>query len=65
MFGLLMSLFENTSHPGAPYLLVGIVTFWAFLHSYDFKDVDIEIIRGKQSEDIGLLDEFSEEDFGT
>lgn len=60
-----MSVFENTSHPGAPYLLVGIVTFWAFLHSYDFNDENAEIVRGKQFENVGLLDELSEEDFGT
>jgi len=46
LFGLIMSLFENSSQPGAPYLLVGVISFWALLHSFD---IDREsVIRAQQ-----------------
>lgn len=34
-FGILLSMFENTNFPGAPYILAGLITLWAFLHSFD------------------------------
>lgn len=34
-FGILLSMFENTTFPGAPYILAGLITLWAFLHSFD------------------------------
>jgi MFS family permease len=33
IFGGLMSLYGDTAHPGAPYLLTGIIALWALLHS--------------------------------
>ena len=33
-FGTLMALFEHFPLPGAPYLLAGIITFWALMHTY-------------------------------
>lgn len=55
-----MSLFENTSKPGAPYLLAGILTLWSFLHCYELpSNPEIAFAKGKNEKNIecvGLLD---------
>lgn len=33
-----MSLFEQTSRPGMPYLLVGVMALWGFLHCFEISD---------------------------
>ncbi len=34
----MMSLFEQTSQPGVPYLLVGVMALWGFLHCFEITD---------------------------
>lgn len=42
IFGALMSLYENSPTPSAPYLPAGMIILWALLHSYEpiFKSMD-------------------------
>ena len=35
IFGALMSVFENSPTPSAPYLPAGLIILWALLHSYE------------------------------
>lgn len=63
LFGFLMSLFENTPQPGAPYLITAVIAAWAFLHSFELQE-DPEVahlkadgLRKGISEASGLLSE--------
>eukprot|EP01038_Epipyxis_sp_PR26KG_P012932 gene12932-17339_t len=47
LFGFLMSLFENTPQPGAPYLLAALLSFWAFLHCFELPTKDLDVIYAK------------------
>ncbi len=61
IFGFFMALFEDTPQPGAPYLMAAIISFWAFLHSFELpEDCDLLSVkhhsRRKGEEDaVGLL----------
>lgn len=35
LFGVLMGLFELSPQPGAPFMLAGILSLWAFLHCFE------------------------------
>lgn len=35
LFGLLMGLFEHSPQPGAPFMLAGMLSLWAFLHCFE------------------------------
>ena len=46
IFGALMSLYEDTTYPGAPYLITGIITLWALLHSMQLpKDPEVSAAK--------------------
>ena len=46
IFGALMSLYEDTTYPGAPYLITGIITMWALLHSIQLpKDPEAAVAK--------------------
>jgi MFS family permease len=48
IFGLLMSLFEDTPLPGAPYLVAAFISIWAFLHCFELPpepDAEIDYVK--------------------
>jgi MFS family permease len=58
-FGLLMSLYEDSPVPGAPYLLASVLAFWALLHSFELP-AEPEVAMAKHigaEEGLGLLSE--------
>ena len=65
LFGALMSLYEGTAFPGAPYLITGLITLWALLHSWMLpKDGDLVTAKHKaqaqgDEEASGLLSDSS------
>jgi len=48
VFGLLMALFEKSPLPGAPYLVAGVLSFWAFLHCYELPP-EPELVSAKHA----------------
>eukprot|EP01039_Chlorochromonas_danica_P008495 gene8493-9363_t len=46
LFGLIMSLFEDTPYPGAPYIIATFIVLWAYLHSYELP-LDPELVYAK------------------
>ena len=63
-----MALFEDTPQPGAPYLMAAVISFWAFLHSFELP-VDPDVAHAKQNaqrtgaeDGAGLLDASDIED---
>lgn len=48
IFGFLMSLFERTPLPGAPYLVAAFISVWAFLHCFELPpepQLEIEYVK--------------------
>lgn len=44
LFGIFMALYNRTPMPGAPYIVAGMLSFWAFLHCYELPDQPDEMI---------------------
>lgn len=60
-FGGLMSLFEHSPSPGAPFILATMLSLWAFLHCYelppdgDMYTLKLDAYRKGRDEGMGLL----------
>lgn len=60
-FGGLMSLFEHSSQPGAPFILATMLSLWAFLHCFelppegDMYTLKLDAHRKGREEGMGLL----------
>ena len=60
-FGALMSLFENSTQPGAPFVLASVLSIWAFLHCFelpaeaDMYTLKLDAYRHGREEGVGLM----------
>jgi hypothetical protein len=49
-----MSLFEQTTYPGTPYLLVGVMALWGFLHCFEISDDYYQVEYSLEKEGRGM-----------